>query len=352
MFRRLIRKTPLIHVWRKIIKQVEYRRIMKINYEYRRYIAPLMNEKKLESCICNLKNVGGKTYYVIALQNERVGIFGYIDNILPHIAYAIAKGYIPVIDMKNYPSLYQKQDENAWEKFFEQPCETGLDDMDDGKVLFAPTDFWYRWEPNSCPLMSDDEIRMWGRIYEEYVRYNSETKKYLAKEMSKILKDPHKTLGVIYRGTDYTQGHPIGHPIQPSMEKLADKAAELLERQNCEYIYLASEEKGIVDYMNHRFPGKVLINQRVYYDEVINVDYSNYNTDHIGVSGAVFDREDNEYLIGIEYISSMNLVANCACIVAGACGGTTAVLYMNQLKYKEKYIFNLGKYGVNQILDE
>lgn len=346
----IVKKTPLIQIWRRVIRYKKNKKTMFLNGVYKRNIDPLLDEKAMETVISNFKISERNCKYIISLKNERIGIFGYINFYLPHIAYAISKGYVPIIDMQNYRSIYQKNDENAWENFFEQPSCIGLQDVNDN-FESAPS-LWYRWGPNSCPLMSDKEIRMWGSIYKKFVRYNSKTKEYLQNELSTILLQPEKTVGVIYRGTDYTQGHPIGHPIQPSMKNLADKVEEMMQTQNCDYIYLASDEKGIVDYMNGRFPGKVLINKRVYYDLATNVDYSNYNKDHIGVSGAVFNRENNEYLIGIEYISSINLVAHCACLVAGACGGTTAALYMNNLRYREKYIFNLGKYGFDSEVEE
>ena len=158
-------------------------------------------------------------------------------------------------------------------------------------------------------------------------------------------------MGVIYRGTTYTKGQATGHPIQSTMKMLADKAEQIMKRRNLDRIYLASDEKSIVDYMNERFPGQVLINKRMYYDEVPGIDYSNYNTEGTDITGKLFHREDNNYLIGIEYISSMELVSNCDSFAAGACGGTTAVLYMNQLKYKEKFIFNLGRYGVDPLAE-
>lgn len=322
--KQIIRRTPLIKVWRTIVNKKERMKLERFNKKYRKYIEPLLDPDVLESKINQLTATLEKascTYYVISLQNERIGIFGYINNILPHIAYAVARGYIPVINMQNYPSIYQVGKENAWEKFFEQPCGIGMDDLADKKVICSPNTYWWRWQPDSCPLMSDQAIRLWGKLYQQYIRYTKKSLQYLENEINIVLKYPHKTLGVLYRGTDYAKGHAIGHPIQPSMRVFADQVEEVMERNGLVYIYLASDEKGIVDYMNQRFPGRVLINKRVYYDEVQNVDYSNYNVDHIGVSGARFDRENNEYLIGIEYISSMNLVANCAAFVAGACGG-------------------------------
>lgn len=354
--RRFIRKTPLIKLWRYFIREKEQRELERHNVEYKRNIEQLKKPDVLEKYIHNLKHIKLKeenlTYYVISLTHPGVGIIGYIVNILPHIAYAVAKGYIPVIDMKNYPSIYQEKDENAWELFFEQPMNKNLEDTKQGKVIYCPNTLWYRWGPSSCPMMEDDETKMWGRILEEYIRYNDCTKIYLEDETKSILQYPEKTIAALYRGTDYTKGRAVGHPIQPSMKTFADKVDELIQKYEYEYIYLASEEKAIVDYMNERFPGKVLINKRVFYDEATNVDYSNYNNDHIGLSGAVFDRDNNKYLIGIEYISSMNLAASCNSFVAGACGGTTGVLMMNNLKFREKYIFNLGKYGFDPLPEE
>lgn len=352
MIREFIRHTPLIEVWRNYQKKKEYNQIMSWNEEYRKTIEPLFDipflKRKIQELYTSKNN---RTVYVINQENTKVGIYGYINCFLPHIAYAIAKGYIPVIDMQTRKNIYLSTEEyskggvNAWEKFYEQPMNIGLNDLDEKTVIYCPSRLWYRWMPNSCPLMSDQEIEMWSTIYREFVRYNKESQAYVDSEFNSILGAYKNVLGIIYRGTTYTKGHAVGHPVQPSMEMLGNKVEEMLTKKDIDKIYLASDEKSIVDYMNQRFPGSVLINKRVYYDEVEGVDYSKYNIDGTDIVGDMFDRPNNEYWIGMEYISSMNLVANCYYLVAGSCGGTTAVLYMNGLQFKEKYIFDLGKYG-------
>jgi len=342
----LLKKTPLINLWRSFRRKAEYDRLMHYNNLYKKHIDPFLDPDNLKNSLETYKERTDKTKtcYIIGIRHDKTGIFGYINNYLPHIAYALSKGYVPVIDMKNYPNIYQAHDENSWEKFYEQPCEIDLDQISSFKKKNGPDDLWYRWAPNTCPLMDDETIKMWGTIYQYFVRYNTQTSQYLENEFESILKDPTHTLGAIFRGTDYSKGKPIGCPVQPTKEQFCDKIEEMMLSNNCNYVYIASDEKEIVDYMNQRFPGKVLINKRVYYDEVTNVDYSNYNNDHIGISGAHFDRDNNEYLIGIEYISSIYLVSKCSYFVAGACGSSTAALYLNNCRYKEKYIFELGKY--------
>ena len=190
----------------------------------------------------------------------------------------MAKGYIPVIDMQNHRNIYIPEnvktgEYNSWEDFFEQPMGFGLDDLVDEKVICCPDFLWYRWMPNSCPLMGKEDIQLWSVIYKNFVRYSAKTKQYVENELKEVLERPETTLAVRYRGSEYTRGHAIGHPIQPTMKMLADKVAEVMTKHSVEKIYVASDEKSIVDYMEKRFPGKILVNKRVYYDEIEGVDF-------------------------------------------------------------------------------
>lgn len=352
----ILERTPFLDYWRAIRKKAENNKLLHINLKYQKAIKPFIDnpeflQEKMRELDTKAKE-DKKIFYIIGQRNSKVGMYGYINCFLPHIAYAVSKGLIPVIDMQNYDNIYLAKDKgtyNAWESFYEQPMGVGLEDLKNGQVIKCPDELWYRWAPNSCPMMSDKEIAMWGTIYNRYIRYNKISGQYVENEQKNILKNPSNTLGVIYRGSTYSRGHAIGHPIQPTMKMLAEKIEEILAQNNIDKIYLASDEKSVVDYMNKKFPKKVLINKRVYYDEVKDVDYSKYNIDGTDITGDLFDRENNQYLIGIEYISSMNIVSKCNYLIAGACGGTTAVLYMNNMKYKDRYVFDLGKYGFDSI---
>lgn len=347
---------PFVH---RIRTKRENARIMRLNKTYRKSIDPLLTPAFLEQKITKLRNTlaadpDSATYYIISQSNEKVGIFGYINCFLPHIAYAVAKGWIPVIDMESHRYIYSPESEkiNVWELFFYQPCGIGLSELSGRRTIRCPEELWYRWMPNTCPLMDDRQLAMWSKLYEAFVVPNEKSASYLQQELDRILHAPEQTVGVIYRGTTYTKGQATGHPIQPTMKMLADRVEQTMLEQDCDWIYLASDEKSIVNYFNQRFPGKVLINKRVYYDEVDGIDYANYNKDGTDITGHMFKRPNNHYLIGIEYISSINLVARCACLAAGACGGSTAVLYMNGMRYRSRYIFNLGKYGIDPVPED
>lgn len=350
-------KSTFPFIWKAVLRiktNVNTKRVIALNKKYKKAIMELYREDFFNQQLYRIQNGESSKCYIIALQNPDLGIYGYLNYYLPHIAYALAKGYIPIIDMKNYHSVYQVDQENAWESFFQQPCGMRLNDSrEEGyKVLYSPTDFWYSWLPSSQPIMSDQDTKMWANVYRSFIHYNERSLSYLQSEMKQVLAEPDKTVGVIYRGCAYTKGKAKGHPIQPSMKMLADKVQEVMTRNGCSYIYVASDEKSIVEYMNMRFPEQVLVNKRMYYDEVDGLDFTKYNEGDVVITADCFCRENNEYLIGIEYISSMNLVAHCKCLVAGACGGTTAVLYMNGGRFAEQFVFDLGRYGIDDLPKE
>lgn len=67
------------------------------------------------------------------------------------------------------------------------------------------------------------------------------------------------------------------------------------------HIYIASEEKKVVDLFKESFPGMILENNRTYYDEV----YEEQNLDFI--TQVSINRENDNYWKGIQYMSSLVL---------------------------------------------
>ena len=200
-------KIPFLKSLNKAVKSFYYaKKRAYLNRSYDKSISKLYNPDVLSDRLNALNNLGKKHYYIIATENSRLGIYGYINCFLPHIAYAVEHGLIPVIDMKNYASIYQKDNENVWELFYEQPMQSDFDSLKNEDILYCPTDFWYHNLPSSYPVMSEESIYMWSSLYSAMIKYNKLSQKYLDNELKSILLYPDKTIGVIYRGTTYTRG--------------------------------------------------------------------------------------------------------------------------------------------------
>ncbi len=78
----------------------------------------------------------------------------------------------------------------------------------------------------------------------------------------------------------------------------------------------------MVEAFTKRFPDKVIVNKRKYYDD-LNIDYSKHM-----LAGAKFGMENDKYLQGMEYLSSMVILSKCNSLIGGWCGGTCAANYM------------------------
>lgn len=88
-----------------------------------------------------------------------------------------------------------------------------------------------------------------------------------------------------------------------------------------------------------RFPDKILENKRVYYDDIYDQDDSiSY------IKDVHFERKNDNYLSGLEYLSSIILLSRCTALVGGNCGGTLGALFFNDEKYEFVHVFNLGLY--------
>ena len=175
-------------------------------------------------------------------------------------------------------------------------------------------------------------------LYKDYIHFTDDVKNYLEKEYNAVLKGKGTILGIKLRGTDYVQQKPYNHPVQPSSKEIIDYIKTMSANLKWDYIYLATEEKAIEDEFTLAFPGKILINQRHYYDG----DYSNrvLSDEQVNIGGT-FNQD-------LEYLSSIYLLSKCDMLVSGMSGGTEAAMIMKEGDYTHLYIFEKGNYGVGK----
>ena len=69
-----------------------------------------------------------KTFFVIRLYPPAAGFLADYNYVLGYMKYAYDNGWIPVVDMQNYQTLYNEDHPihgttNVWEYFFEQPLD-------------------------------------------------------------------------------------------------------------------------------------------------------------------------------------------------------------------------------------
>ena len=302
-----------------------------------------LNTNKMQWCIgeCDLQMAfkgkldrGINHFKTVARMREGIYAYEYfnicfLNNVICFILQSVAERKVPRIEILNSAG------DNIWEQFFVQPYA-------DFSVELCPSievvcDQAYVF-PNWRDVFSSERVSVWGAIFQKYIILNEKTKQYVEDEVKNIL-GKQKVLGVLLRGTDYTACKPKGHPVQPEIDDVIRIIKEKVDKLGCDKIYLATEDSKIERQINEHFPGKVLINQRVYYDNEF--EQGNYNW----IKDVHFDRANDDYLKGLEYLSSLIIISKCDALVAGNCGGTQMAVFLNNHRYEEKYIFDLGLYS-------
>ena len=157
------------------------------------------------------------TYYVIRNYTKEAGWGSILNYVCLQIGYALDNGYIPVIDMMNYPNAYLKKSElhkiNAWEKYAE--------------------------------------------IYSNNIKLLSNVSELIASEINRVT-DNHrlKVLGILCRGTDYTNLKPLYHVIPFSAAETINEVRKIID--NYDRIYLATEDQMVFDTFMNELPKEKL----------------------------------------------------------------------------------------------
>lgn len=307
-----------------IYEEVYYKRFFKESLLIKDFDKSL--QKVMDNNNYCLINEGNWEYKVIN--------FCFIREMIANIIWCLENGYKPLINIFPKNGNY-KSHSNLWEKMYKQPFD-GVIENDKAQYMVCPIKV-HCIIPKIQDAFDADKVDFWNRIFREFVVFNDDCQKYVDDEVVQILQGK-KVVGCLIRGTDYTKLKPKGHPIQPSVAELICKIKDVMETNDLDYVYLATEEKKFADEIKDKFPGVVLENKRKYFDEV-------YNSNELEmVSQVSFDREDDDFLKILEYMSSVNLLSKCDSLVTGLCGGSEAAIYFNGNQYTTKYIFDKGVY--------
>lgn len=280
-----------------------------------------------------------KTFYVIRHMSQRVGLMGCQNYILWHIKKALEKGFLPIVDMQNYANNYLENDkigkENSWEYYYKQPVPYTLEEVYKSKnVVLCSADL----NKGYYGIDDDEEIKMFHSIILKYMKLNEKTEKYVNQKQEEILGNnrTEKILGVLCRGTDYVNLKPFLHAIPASAEETIKSVKAMLSGlRGYEKIYIATEDEVILEKFKREFEDKLLY-----------LDCQRYrNTGDQYLSEIKTEREDDAYFKGLEYLTSIMLLANCDSIIGPCVGGTLAAVRINGGKYENKQIIDLGIYG-------
>jgi len=287
-----------------------------------------------------------KVFYVYGMPDNVGGMWWHINKVLMHLGYAKDKGYIPVIDMKNFENQYIDKENvgsiNVWEVFFDQPVGYTLEDIQKSKniILSKHRSFPYkRYEMGQSKFYDNDErIQYFHELFKEYIHFNNKTLQYFDSLYQKLFGGKGKILGVLCRGTDYVLKRPVNHPVQPRPEDVVKDAKQIMQSKNCNYIFVATEDQDILNLFKREFGDKLL-----YVEQTRSTKEELEPNDYLSHINMEKNRGVDPFARGIGYLSAIYLLSKCDCFLGGRTGGCKGVLIMSE-GFECKKIYDLGYY--------
>lgn len=297
----------------------------------------LFHQAEREKHLSYGKNNPEITFYVIRSSSHEEGLLSLFFSVLREIEYASAKGWIPIIDMKNYTNQYSTDTEgipsNIWEYYFTQPTDYSLEEVYKSKNIVLSG--WTNKKKESAlfnfkynDLINQERFKF---MQKNCIRLS----KYTLLELEKYspLLQEKKTLGLFFRGTDYRAFHPQGHPVQPELEVVIKKVTQFLEKYEIDSIFLVTEDGEIAKTMKERFKKYSIIDIEQGY--IKTYDGKDYLHKYLN---------ENTYERGMNYLIKMLLLSQCTYFIGGITNGSLFSLLVNENSYQDKYIFELGMY--------
>lgn len=285
-----------------------------------------------------------KTIYVIRWPYCRSGIFALFISMLGSLI-DLPEQYEVYFDFINYRSVYMKDSEvgrvNTFEKWFQQPNGLSAEEVYNSKhVVLAPCTEEFALGCGVRDKAEEGVLEKCMQTIRKYIRPNEKFAQILEEEREKIFCNNEKICAVIYRGTDYLLAKTYKHPIQPDLDLLIKQVRDAQKQWNFTKIYLVTEDQKGQERFVEEFGDIVVFSER----KLIN-DYPILSAES-AIVNVQFDREDDEYLKGMEYLRQIIIAAECDCMISGVNSGYQGALALSG-GFEQCYEFNLGIYGID-----
>ena len=284
--------------------------------------------------------------YCLIRRNDPVpGLASHIITNLGQIVVSLNNGYIPVIDTINadniFTELSRRHAANAWELYFDQPLFPLSEEiMGDKEVrmLDGIPDFMPNY--NMDCLMNPELMAFWRGIMKEYMPISDTLNDKVQECLDRLPFDNRKkVLGVLCRGTDYTNIRPYNHPVQPSLEAVFAKADEFMHNYQCDYCYLATEDQEILNAFRKKYQHRLLTTQEIYYESALKDTINETNS----------KRCINIHQKNMEYLTALILLSKCRYFIGGRTSGTVVSMLLSN-GFDAEFIWDYGRYGIDDTL--
>jgi hypothetical protein len=279
-----------------------------------------------------------KTFFVIRLFPPATGFLANYNYVLGYMRYAYDKGWIPVVDMENYATLYQEEKpvngtRNVWEYFFEQPYDPitkkryTLEEVYKSKnVVLAKADDQAMYDNSLKP-----EVLEWQHKMSLLVPFKENMQKHIDEVAKECLPNNIRVLGVPTRGSEQKK-RVIGHPIAMNVEEIMPIIKDRCKEWKINHVFVKAEEAETIQYLEREL-------ENVHYSKCDRI--RNYN-EKKDVNASISKKSVSKSESLSDYLTDIRILSMCNSIIGTENNGLTTAIIWNGGKYEHFEIIDNG----------
>tara|TARA_Y100001970_G_scaffold133625_1_gene164657 strand:+ start:18908 stop:20023 length:1116 start_codon:yes stop_codon:yes gene_type:complete len=259
-------KAKPINVYRKKIKPICLPK---------KYIAKIKKKEIRELNLQHLtygKKNKNKFFYVIR-RTPGAGFFSNLNFVIQNLLICDQLKMIPVIDMENYPTLYNCKikignSRNSWDYFFNKTSKYSLEEVYKSKNVILCDN---RTSIKGFPEVKKDSIFKYfygfqyldsrhKKIFKKYIKIKKEFLNFSNNFVNKKFTNK-KVLGICFRGSDQKKS---GYaPYTPTEEQMLFATDSLIKKYKFDKIYICTEDIDYLNFYKKNYGNKVLYSNSV-----------------------------------------------------------------------------------------
>lgn len=272
-------------------------------------------------------------YYIIIRSEGGAGFFSNYMWVLGHVVFARRLGYIPVVDMKNYPTLYSEDItvdgvDNAWNYYFENIGGVSLEEAyaSDKYVVGKDkylTKYAEKYSASIYRFPTEKMVVYYYPIIERNIRIREDLKREYEQEWRRKTEGAGHILGVHIRGTDMKND--LGHPMPASVDVYLEQTKQMLsEHSEISKIFLATDENNVRELYEQAFADT---RWTLVMNDAFRV-WDHGEKRKVGVHETVVEhpRERHRYLLGKEVLQDAWFLSKCDYLICGYSNITNTVI--------------------------
>jgi len=258
----------IIEFFRKKILQKQFFARQSWKHRDKSYISNIFYELNLEYRRYGNKNPN--IFFYLIRRSPGAGFFSNLNFIIHNLLICDKLKMVPVIDMKNYVTLYNckikiNNSYNVWDYYFKPVSKYKLEEVYKSKNViicdnrtskkgFSFSNFKSNFKYFNGFENLDNRHK---KIIKKYIRFD----KKILKEVEKFEKQNFKNkkvLGVCFRGSD--QKKSAYQPYPPTEEQLLFSTNYLLKKYKFDKIYLCTEDASFLNFFKKKYSSILLYN--------------------------------------------------------------------------------------------